>query len=49
MSKKLFELNGTLILGYNVTDTMRKGVIDVHMYNDTPKELFVGEVAILGG
>lgn len=28
---------------------MRKGVIDVELYSDTPKELFIGQVAILGG
>ncbi|VDK61579.1 unnamed protein product [Gongylonema pulchrum] len=28
---------------------MRKGVIDVGLYNNTPKELFIGQVAILGG
>lgn len=35
--------------GYNVIDTMRKGVVNTTVYSDTPKELLVGQVAILGG
>ncbi|VDM94719.1 unnamed protein product, partial [Onchocerca ochengi] len=37
------------MLGYNVTDTVRKGVIDLTLYVDKPKEIFVGQIAILGG
>lgn len=32
-----------------MTDTIRKGVVDVGIYNDTPQELLVGQVAILSG
>ncbi|EJW76200.1 hypothetical protein WUBG_12891, partial [Wuchereria bancrofti] len=34
---------------YNVTDTVRKGVIDLTLYEKQPKEIFVGQIAILGG
>lgn len=37
------------ITGHSVTDTMRKSVVDIAIYNDTPKELLLGQVAALGG
>ncbi|VDN54478.1 unnamed protein product [Dracunculus medinensis] len=45
----IFESLGALLVGYNVTDTVRKSVVNIELYNNTPKDLLVGQVAILGG
>ncbi|KAK6109434.1 Phosphate transporter family protein [Brugia pahangi] len=45
----IFESLGALFIGYNVTDTMRKSVINLNLYKNAPEELLVGQVAILAG
>lgn len=37
-----------LISGYKVSDTVRKGILDVSLYNNTEKELMLGSLAALG-
>uniref|UniRef100_A0AC35TGD1 BTB domain-containing protein n=1 Tax=Rhabditophanes sp. KR3021 TaxID=114890 RepID=A0AC35TGD1_9BILA len=45
----IFETLGSILLGYNVTDEVRKGVIDTNLYIGSEIMLFFGEIAILGG
>uniref|UniRef100_A0A7E4V093 Phosphate transporter n=1 Tax=Panagrellus redivivus TaxID=6233 RepID=A0A7E4V093_PANRE len=45
----IMETLGAVLLGYNVADTIRKGVIDVSTYADQPEILMIGQIAILGG
>ena len=34
--------------GYKVSDTVRKGILDVTLYNNNEKELMLGSLAALG-
>ena len=45
----VFEILGATLLGSRVSDTMRKGIIDVSMYNGTEEVLMVGQIAGLAG
>lgn len=46
----IFEILGAVLIGYRVSDTIRKGIIDVSLYNNGSEDvLMAGNVAALTG
>lgn len=45
----IFETLGSMLLGAKVGETIRKGIIDVNLYNDTVPVLMAGEVSAMVG
>nr|XP_017520276.2 sodium-dependent phosphate transporter 2 [Manis javanica] len=45
----VFETAGSVLLGAKVGETIRKGIIDVNLYNETVETLMAGEVSAMVG
>lgn len=45
----VFETTGSVLLGAKVGETIRKGIIDVNLYNETVETLMAGEVSAMVG
>ncbi|KAG7251757.1 hypothetical protein CRUP_002044, partial [Coryphaenoides rupestris] len=43
----IFETLGSMLLGAKVGETIRKGIIDVNLYNETVPVLMAGEVSAM--
>ncbi|CAD5232871.1 unnamed protein product [Bursaphelenchus xylophilus] len=49
MLATVVESAGAILIGYNVVDTMRKGVVDVDIYQGEERLFFLGQLGVLGG
>nr|XP_018900508.1 PREDICTED: sodium-dependent phosphate transporter 1-B [Bemisia tabaci] len=45
----IFEIAGAILVGYRVSDTMRKGILEIEVYNNSEKELMAGCLSSLAG
>lgn len=45
----IFEISGAILLGDKVSETIRKGIVDINMYEGDEKRLSIGYLATLGG
>ncbi|BFZ21425.1 hypothetical protein BsWGS_24464 [Bradybaena similaris] len=45
----IFEILGSVLIGYRVSDTIRKGIIDVNPYNNSETLLLMGNLSALTG
>lgn len=45
----IFETSGSILIGYKVADTMRKGILDVTLYEGDEKVLMMGMLSALIG
>lgn len=45
----VFEVLGAILIGYKVSDTMRKGILDVEVYVGNEQQLMYGMMAALAG
>ncbi|XKL67080.1 hypothetical protein PGB90_010500 [Kerria lacca] len=44
----IFEIMGSVLLGYKVSDTLRRSLIDVNLYENLEKKLILGYLSSLG-